>query len=174
MAAAGENAAARRSSREISRFSLHHGECGEAPCARPRLRRRWRERPRSGGTGSGPGGCRREGKRCYLSSSPPVLPLVNASHFRRPPCPVPSLRGWRLRAPRCGRCHPALRTPPPPPPHSATTLQCSAQDLPLENAGDIPAALPGSAACGDVLADEFSLANILQATDMKLAALKRE
>lgn len=45
---------------------------------------------------AGPWGLRREGKRWHLSSSPPVLPLLNASHSRRPPGPVPSLCGWRL------------------------------------------------------------------------------
>ncbi|CAN8192618.1 unnamed protein product [Coccothraustes coccothraustes] len=142
MAAAGENSAARRNSRETSRFSLHHGAGVEAPCARPRLRRRWRERPRSGGTGLGPGAA---------PWSRPVLPRLAA-----PSIPV--------------------RPVPPRPENSAASAPSryrgSAEFLhknpPRRMRGDTPAALPG------VVADEFSLANIVQAANMKLAAAESE
>lgn len=73
-----------------------------------------------------------------------------------------------------------VRPVPPRPEDAATSTPserlCSvaAQEFPRRMRGDIPAALPGSASRGDVLADEFSLANVLQAANVKLAAAKSE
>lgn len=130
---------------------------------------------------AGPGrarGLRREGKlrtvkRCSRSSSPPLLPLLNASHFSRPPGPVPSLRGWRLRAARCGRCLPALRHRHHRPLTAPRLCRVPAPELPRQNARGFPCCPPWECS-GDVLADEFSPANVLQDANVKLAAAKNE